>query len=409
MKQRNIQEKLLHYLSIFPVVLLMGARQTGKTTLVRNLSLSQKLSFLTFDDPSLFRAAKEDPIGFLKQQSKPLIIDEVQRVPELFVAIKYLVDQEDRVGQFLLTGSANPLLLPTLSDSLAGRMGSLYLCPLSQGELFGKKENFFPWIFSENFQKKSFREISLYSLGNMIYKGGFPRVQNYSSNFDIETWIEEYLQTILSRDIKDLANIEKIYYFFDLLQLLAHRSGSLFNGSDLARTLKISTSTLYRYISLLEIIFFIFRLPAWFINHAKRVSKSPKIYISDSGILSYLLKAGPECCKTNPSLFGVLLESFVASELVKQNSFSQMSIELFHYREGSNEVDIVCEERAGKIVGVEIKSSSTIRPSDFDGLQRLKEVSKDRFLRGIILYSGSEMIPFGENFWAIPISALWEA
>ena len=182
---------------------------------------------------------------------KPCIIDEVQRVSELFLAIKQLVDQEDVVGQFLLTGSANPLLQPKLGDSLAGRMGILRMFPFSQGEILKKEEKFLPWIFSSNFEMQTFKESDVTKLWELVLKGGFPRVFNLKSQEQRLTWIEGYLQTLMDRDIKELAQIEGIHYFPDLFRLLASRSGSLLNGADLARTLKISTISIHIYLSLL--------------------------------------------------------------------------------------------------------------------------------------------------------------
>jgi hypothetical protein len=298
--------------------------------------------------------------------------------------------------------------LPKLSDSLAGRMGILQMFPFSKGELEGQKEGFISWIFSSKFSSQTFQELNLEKLWEILYKGGFPRVQPFKNSLEIEAWFEGYLQAMLDRDVRDLAQIEGLHHFPNLFRLLAHRSGSLLNGSDLARSLKISTASIHRYLVLLETLFFIYREPAWFSNLGKRIAKSPKIYIGDTGILCYLLKINQERFQTDPSLFGFILESFIAAELLKQASWSEEKIEQHHFRESHHEVDVVLEERGGKIVGIEIKSGATVRPSDFGGLKRLKEVSKGKFLRGIILYRGSTMIPYGNDLWAVPISALWE-
>lgn len=408
MLRRNIEEKLKKYLHIFPVVLLTGARQTGKTTFVKEFAKTHKFSYVTFDDTSILLAAKEDPSGFLNRFETPIIIDEVQRVPEIFLAIKQLVDQKELKGQFLLTGSANPLLIPKTGDSLAGRMGILNLYPFSQGELKEKRETFLPWLFAKEFKIKSFPELSLSSLGNMIYRGGFPRVLDLHSSFEIESWIQSYLQILMDRDVRDLSQVAGLYHFPSLLNLIAGRSGSLFNASDIARTLNISLPSVTRYLTLLETIFLVFREPAWFSNLSKRISKSPKIYLCDTGVLSYLLKMDQTAFQTHPSQFGFLLESFIVSELLKQASFVEEKISQHHFREGTHEVDIVLEERGGNIIGIEIKKSETIRPSDFDGLKRLQSIAKQKFIRGIILYSGNTMIPYGDQLWAVPISSLWQ-
>lgn len=406
--QRNIEQKLHLFLKVFPIVLLVGARQTGKTTLVKSLSESKKYQYFSFDDVSVFSAAKKDPMGFLKSHQGPIIIDEVQRIPEIFLAMKQVVDTEKKLGQIILTGSANPLFLPKIEDSLAGRMGVLHMYPFSQGELLGKREKFIDWVYSEEFCLQSFRDFSLDKLGEMIFKGGFPRAQFFSSNLEIVTWIGAYLQAMLDRDVRDLAQIEGLHYFPDLLKLLANRSGSLLNGADIARTLKMKTISIHRYLALLEALFFIFRERAWFSNRSKRIAKSSKIYLCDTGILSYLLNANELLFRNNSTLFGSLLESFVVSELLKQASWMEEKIDQYHYRESTYEVDIILENRGGSIVGIEVKKSSTIKESDFSGIKRLKQVAGKKFVRGIILYTGSNMVSFGDGLWAVPVSSLWE-
>lgn len=408
MIKRHIEEKLKQYLKIFPVVLLTGARQVGKTTFIKKLIKPNGYHYVTFDDANILFSAKEDPIGFLKNQPKPLIIDEVQRACEIFLPIKQIVDEEKKPGQFILIGSANPLLMPKLGDSLAGRMGNLSMFPFSQGELFSKKENFLSWIFSKDFRRKNFSRIDSFKIADIIFKGGFPKIHDFSNTSDIEIWLQEYINTIINRDIKDISQIEGFYSFPNLFKLLANRSASLFNGADIARNLKISTASVHRYIALLESIFFVFRTLAWFCNNTKRIMKSPKIYVLDTGILSYLLKAGKNILQKDPSVFGFLFESFVMAEILKQMSWSQERVESFHYREGSKEVDIVLEKE-NNIVGIEVKSSETIKSFDFNGLKRLKNIAGKRFIRGIVLYRGSHFLSFSENFWAVPVNALWES
>lgn len=407
MYTRYIEEKLKKYLKIFPVVFLSGARQAGKTTFIKEFIKNNGYTFVTFDDDTSLYAAKNDPAGFIKMLKKPLVIDEVQRVPELFLSIKKMVDEENVLGQIILTGSSNPLVLPKISDSLAGRMGILQLYPFSQGEINNKKENFLSWIFSNDFKFFNFSAINWDQFAKIIYRGGFPRVQKFSED-EIDIWFSGYIKTLLERDIRDLSQIENIYIFPNLLKLLANRTGSLFNGSDLARTLNISVASVHRYIVLLEALYIISREQAWFSNHHKRIAKSPKIYISDSGLLSHLLNSKSNMYETDSLMFGFVLESFIVNEIKKQLSFFDLKIEQYHFRQESNEVDIVLEEKGGNIVGIEIKKSMTIKSSDFDGLKVLKLYAKKNFVRGIVLYSGNQMIPFGEDLWAVPITSLWE-
>ena len=298
------------------------------------------------------------------------------------------------------------MLLPKLGDSLTGRLGIIDMYPFSQGELIGKNEAFLDWIFKKEMAAKQFHTIDIKSIYEMILKGGFPRVLHLSDE-ERNIWINNYLKTIIERDIKELSQIENIHYLPDLFKLLASRSGSLLNNSDLARTLNLTSSTIHRYLALLETLFMIYRLQAWFINHSKQVAKSPKIYLCDSGILSYLLKADLNSFLQDKMTFGHILESFVVSELLKQASWNAEKINFYHFRDRNVEVDLVLEERGGNIIGIEIKSKATLSSHDFSSLKKLQSVAKKKFLRGIILYSGNMVVPFGKDLWAIPISALW--
>jgi len=405
--QRNISEKLEKTLKRSPVVLLTGARQTGKTTLVKQLCQHKGYSYITFDDLRYLSAAQNDPISFISNLELPVILDEIQRVPELFLSIKKVVDENRKPGMFALTGSANPLLIPNLSDSLAGRMEILELFPFSQGEIVGKKETFIEDLFSKNFSKLKSDTNTRKTLCKRLITGGYPPVINR----DIEgmiAWFNSYLTTILQRDVQDLAKIEGLSQLPNLLRLIATRAGGLLNVSELSRSSGIPSSTLHRYLTLLQTLFMISFLQPWSINLGKRLVKSPKVYLIDSGILLHLLKTDEEKLFSDTHAFGKAIENFVVTELLKHASWSKIEVSVFCYRTQTGiEVDIVLEDNSGNVVGIEIKGSETVIYNDFKNLQQFQSIVGKSFIGGIVLYAGQEVIPFGNNLWAVPISSLW--
>lgn len=404
---RNISGTLEKALSRSPVVLLTGARQTGKTTLVKKIGQTKKYKYITFDDLRYLSAAQNDPISFINSLEKPVILDEVQRVPQLFLPIKHYIDNNRNAGTFILTGSANPLLIPHLGDSLAGRMEILKLYPLSQGELLNKQETFTEVAFTENIAQLKCENISRQTMLNKLIIGGYPSAQNINKE-DRTAWFDAYLTTILQRDVKDLSRIEGIAQLPNLLQLLATRTSCLANTSELSRAIEISNTTLNRYLTLLETLFLIFFQQPWSTNLGKQLVKAPKVYLGDVGLLLHLLRIESSDFLFDTQMMGKVIETFVVSEILKQISFKPNRIKIFHYRtQTGNEVDILLEDTSGNIVGIEVKSGETVTKGDFKGLVHLKEAIGKKFAMGIVLYSGSEKIPFGEKLWAMPISALW--
>lgn len=409
MYQRNIFESLEEAMGTSPVVLLIGARQTGKSTLMDVIAKKENATYVSFDDISLLAGAQSDPVAFINDQPKPLIIDEVQRFPELFVTIKRNVDKERQPGKFVLTGSANPLLLPRLSDSLAGRMELLQLWPLSQGELIGRKERFIDASFSKTFSYINLPEVSKREYMDKIVCGGYPAMQSLASEKRREAWCHSYINTLLVRDLQELAHIERLTQLPNLLQLLATRSSSLLNVAELSRSCGIPVTSLHRYIELLHSIFIIHFQPPWFRNLGKRLVKSPKIYFVDTGLLTHLIGADTDYLLSYPNIAGNIVENFVVVELQKQATWNEIRIKQYHYRSSSgDEVDIVLENAQGNVVGIEVKSSETVKDDDFKGLRSLQNMLGKQFIRGIVLYLGNQRITFGENMIALPMNALWE-
>jgi uncharacterized protein len=409
MRSRHLTPLLLAALRDTPVVFLQGARQTGKSTLAQSLAeLGHEASYLTLDDAGVLAASEHDPAGFVRELEQPVILDEVQRVPELFLAIKHAIDRRRAPGRFLLTGSADALLLPRLAETLAGRMEILTLWPFSQGEIEGRFEAFVDGIFAASLPKWQPLDAGWRSIIDRIVLGGYPEVIMRRTTQRRRAWFGSYITTILQRDIRDMASIQRLSELPLLLRTLASRCGGLLNFSDLASGLGIPQTTLKRYMALLEATFLVQLVPAWASNLGVRLVKSPKLMLCDTGLLCSVLDLDADRLSRELPLGGRVLENFVAMELRKQSSWSERRPSLYHYRSHSQqEVDLVLEDAAGRAVGIEVKASATVASSDFKGLRHLSTLLGDRFVRGVLLYGGTEIVPFGKHLHAVPLSVLW--
>jgi uncharacterized protein len=407
MKRRFIAPSLERSLRDMPVVLVDGARQTGKTTLVRAVAAERRMRYVTLDDAATLASALADPGGFLEGLGERAIVDEVQKAPTLFPAIKVSVDRRRRSGRYLLTGSADVLSLPTISESLAGRMEPITLWPFSQGEIAGEQESFVDSLFARSGPKPLERPPGRSDLIQRALRGGFPEAYRRAEERR-RAWFAAYVTTILQRDVRDLAAIEDLSALPRLLSLIAVRAGSLLNVSELSRSSGVPGTTLQRYLALLEHTFLVRRIPAWASNRSKRVVKTPKVALIDTGLTSHLAGVTAARLRREPTLVGPLLETFVASECWKQFGWCRRGVDLFHFRtHGGREVDLVLEADDGRVVGLEVKAPATLDRRDFAGLEALKEEAGSRFHRGAILYGGTEVLPFGRQLFALPIGALW--
>jgi len=407
MYQRKIVTFVQDALADTPAIIISGPRQSGKTTLAKSLvSSSFKPSYITFDDPGNLANAQLDPKGFISGIETPVIFDEIQRVPELFLPIKHSIDNDRRPGRFLLTGSANILRLPKLPDSLAGRVEIFDLWPLSQAEIEGAKNNLIEDLFSGKIARKT-SPNKKQDLLNRIFAGGFPEARARDGKRQ-EAWFASYMATILQRDIREIAEIQSPAKLTRLVSILATRSATILNLSDISNATEIPYATLNRYVDLLQSTYLISLIPAWFSNLGLRLVKAPKLLINDTGLLASLLAINASRFEKDPGLYGSVLETFVEMELKKIISYSSETFGFYHYRTlARHEVDFIVERKGGDILGIEVKASSTVKPEDLKGLKQLAEATKKKFQRGIILYGGDEVLPLGEKLVALPISALW--
>ncbi len=388
-----------------PVVLVSGPRQCGKTTLVRDL-VAGKREFLTLDDETILASARSDPAGLVRSLDKATI-DEIQRAPDLLRSIKRSVDADRRAGRFLLTGSANLLTVPQVSESLAGRMEIVNLLPLSQAEIHRRKPAFLKAAFKGKPGKPG-EALTGSDLVEAVLTGGYPEMLRRAQPGRRQAWARDYIRAIVQRDVRDIAEIEKLDQMPRLLRVLAQYSGQLVNFTQMGGQVGFDDKTTRKYLGILEQLFLVRRLEPWFRNRLKRLVKTPKLHFLDSGLLSTLLGITVERVRKDRGLFGSLLETFVFSEVLKQISWMESPCTLYHYRDkDQDEVDIVVEEDAGAVVGIEVKASATVTGGDFKGLRKLAAACGDDFKLGIVLYDGDRSVPFGDRLFAAPVSCLW--
>ncbi len=405
---RHLKASILAALKDTPVILLVGPRQSGKTTLARSLvGKAFPARYLSMDDPAVLAAARADPDAFLSDLKGPAVLDEVQKAPGLAPSLRALVDRDRRPGRFLLTGSADVLLTHPFAHALVGRMEILHLWPFSQGEIEKRKEKFLDSLFRKSLPPSPMVGEEKDRILSRALRGGFPEPLGRTKD-RAAAWFQSYVATILQREVRELSRIDGLDELPRLLNLLAARATGILNFSEISRTAGIPQTTLKRYMALLEHTFLIRRLPAWTNNPSKRLVKAPKILFSDTGLLSHLAGWSLPGLKAHPDASGPLLENFAAMEILKQASWSKRPARLYHFRLASGrEVDLVLEGPAGRVVGIEIKARTALDASSFKGLGALSETARDKFHRGIVLYTGKERIAFGRNLHALPFSSLW--
>lgn len=408
MIRRNIEDTVRRAMADTPVVLINGARQTGKTTLIQAIAAAEGAQVLTLDDSATLALAAGDPAGFIRNLGEPIVIDEIQKVPALFPAIKLAVDQDRRPGRFLLTGSANVMTLPGLSESLVGRMEIIPLFPFSAGELAGIVETFVPRLFAGTVALP--RPLASEDIAARLTRGGYAEANQRTAADRRAAWFASYTSTILQRDVRDLARVDALHALPNLLKLLAARASGLLNVADVGRDAGLSHTTLTRYLALLEAVFLVHRLPAWSRNLGRRLVKAPKLHLVDSGLACHLIGADAQRLTEDRSLMGRQLESFVVGELRKQVSWTDPQTTLHHLRTAAgSEVDVVLEKPDGSIAAVEVKASTTVAASDGAALGALRDQLGAQFRMGVVLYLGDQLVPFGNKLWLVPMPVLWAA
>lgn len=403
--QRFAVQQVRTALKDTPVVMIIGPRQCGKTTLVRDFVAGDR-PYLTLDDETMLEAARRDPSGFL-QPFDVVTIDEVQRAPDLLRAIKRSVDRDRRPGRFLLTGSANILTLPTVSESLAGRMALVTLLPLSRAETRGARPSFLRKAFAGTLPAPA-GDLHGAALTQAVLTGGFPEMTRRAAPARRRTWARDYVHAIVQRDVRDIADIDRLDKMARLLRALAHHAGQLTNFTQLAGQHDLDDKTAKKYVAILEQLFLVRRVEPWFRNRLSRLIKTSKLHFLDSGLLAAMLGITTARLTRDRALLGPLLETFVFAEVLKQSTWLDEECTLFHYRDkDQDEVDLVIENEAAALVGVEIKAAATVRAGDFKGLRKLANATGDAFRLGVVLYDGEQTVAFGDRLFAAPVSCLW--
>lgn len=409
---RTLQKELESIISSRPVVYLKGPRQVGKSTLVQNLKL-ENTQYISFDSPITLESAKSDPAAFVRALNKNslIILDEIQMVPEIFRYLKIEVDEARQKGKneslYLLTGSANLLALPALSDALVGRMSVLALYPFSASEYFSSNKNFIKDFYEEDF---SISKVKKDALLDVIKNSTFPEIA-VNKNINRIKWFDDYLTTIIQRDVKTLSEIRNPEKIITLMSVLSQRPGGIINDSAVSSDVGLDRKTYEKYKASMLNTFMAFEVKPWSTANSfkKRFIKSPKIYFTDTNMLTYIMRRDlDEIAKNDHRVFGHIFENFVATEILKQSSVMP-EINFYHFRTTQGkEVDFVIEKNNGDIIGIETKIASSVRSGDIKGLLELKSLTGEKFRKGILLYTGDEIMPLAENIWAVPVDKLWQ-
>lgn len=405
--RRLIHGQVLDALNDTRVVVVLGARQVGKSTLTKEIAAHDRpATAVSFDDSVSRAAAAADPEGFLAGFPGPVLFDEIQRVPDLLLSIKDAVDRDTSPGRFLLTGSANILTAPRIEEALAGRAEFITLWPFAQAEIHSQPSNFVdqlltgtpPWISNAPVGRQAFVDV--------VSQGGYAEARQ-RTGARRRRWYGNYVRSLVERDLRDIADAHKLEYVPRLLRLIASQAANLFSPTTMADKLGLDKETVSTYTKLLETIFVVKRLQAWTPGLGSREIQKEKIYIVDSGLLAYLLGANETRIAEDDQVTGKIFENFVAMEIVRQRECAAIETNQYHYRRRADQVDVVLETLSGELVGIETKASATVDRHDYQGLAKLRDARFDDFIAGIVIYAGSMTKPLGDRLWAVPLSGLW--
>lgn len=406
--ERNVRPTVVEALTEARAVCLLGARQSGKSTLARAISEREHpAEYLTLDNDATRRSALEDPTGFIAGVSGPAVIDEVQRVPDLMLAIKERLDTNNERGQFLLAGSANILTMPSIADALPGRVDYVRMWPFSQGELNGRRETFIDRLLAGELPHIDDAEVGRGAYAAQIVAGGFPDARDRGARGRAR-FFTSYVSTILGRDLQDVASVRDTAGVERLLRIVATRSAGLVSSRSVAGELGVDHKTVAARTRLLEELFLVWRLQPWHVNLGSRQVKTPKIYMTDTGLLTHLMNIDAKGIVQSSTLAGPIVETFAAMELARQCDWAESPASLFHYRDKQQrEVDVILELGSGEVAGVEVKTAASVAAKDFAGLRHLRDKLGNRFKAGVVLYTGKRTLSFGDRLAAVPLCGLW--
>ena len=404
---RYLAPRLREALADTPAVLIHGPRQSGKTTLARSFGEPRGYRYLSFDDEAILAAAERDPVGFVADLPAKSILDEVQRAPGIFASLKAAIDRQRRDGRFILTGSANVLFVPRLADSLAGRMGILRLHPFSQCEVEQRRPRFIDALFRGVFKTATAERLGA-GLCERVAAGGYPAALARRVTARRQAWYRDYVEAQVQRDVRDLSHIHSLDALPKLLSVAAASTAKLVNVVDLAAPFQLTRQTIHDYVTVLERIFLLERVPPWHSNRLRRLVKRPKLHMADTGVACALLGVDAGALAADRDLLGPLLETFVFQELRRQASWRPLPPTFHHFRDRDGyEVDIVMEQ-GRSVAGIEVKAAASVSDADFRGLRRLRAATGGHFTAGVVLYDGGATIRFGDGLFAVPIRMLWE-
>jgi predicted AAA+ superfamily ATPase len=407
--RRHVHDALRTALTDTRVVVLLGARQTGKSTLARTLAAEiDGMEVASLDNRTLREAANADPKGFLTARRRPILIDEIQRAPDLLLEIKDIVDDDQTPGQFLVTGSANILTAPKIKDALTGRAEYITLWPLSQAEIAGSTTNFVDALFAGEPPRVADAPVGRDAFAEIVAAGGYPEAR-LRVPARRRVWFRNYVRSLVERDLRDISDAERLSEVPRLLRLIASQAANLFVASTIGNKMKLDNKTVAAYTGLLETIYIVRRVQAWTPGIGSREIQHEKIYIVDSGLMANLLGANAQRIRDNDQITGRILENFVAMEIARLAEVSETLPRQYHYRQqsGRDEIDVVLEDDYGQITAAEVKAAATVDSDDYRALVKLRDARGDRFLCGVVFYTGPDTVPLTDRILAAPISALW--
>jgi uncharacterized protein len=404
---RHAQQQVLDALADTRVVFVAGARQVGKSTLARGIAhASHPARELSLDNRATREAALADPEGFVADLRGPVFIDEIQRAPDLLLAIKDAVDRDLTPGRFLLTGSANVLTARKVKDALTGRMETIPLWPLAQSEIHGTNVNFVDALFSGRPPQIVDATIGRDAFVSIVAAGGYPEARAREGRRRAR-WFASYLDTTLDRDLREISDARKLGEVPRLLRLLSSQAANVLSHRAIAAKLDLTHDTVREYIGLLQTIFLVRLLPAWRPGIGARETHAPKAYLIDSGLLAHLLGADERRIATDDQVTGKVLESFAVTEVLKHADWAATDTTAYHYRQRAEEVDLVLESRSGELVAIEVKAAASVGRRDVRAMEKLRDGTAGRFKVGVVLCTCAQTLPLGNRLWAVPLSGLW--